>query len=183
MLDDLKKINQLDRDRVGDSIKMLPKQIEQVFAENKSLRLPGNYKNFRNVVVDGMGGSNLGGRLIKSVFADRLKIPLEIKAGYELPAFVGKETFYILSSYSGTTEETLYNHKEAKIKGAKIAVLSMENPKSVLIEIARREKLPLISVDRRRNNFDEVEQPWNESNAVRQAKRCLRCDYGKKVNQ
>jgi NADH-quinone oxidoreductase subunit F len=42
-----------------------------------------------------------------------------------------------------------------------------------------RDKLPLIAVDRRRNNFDEVEMPWTEPVAVRQAKRCLRCDYGK----
>ena len=41
-----------------------------------------------------------------------------------------------------------------------------------------RETLPLISVERRRNNFDEVEQPWRESVAVAQARRCLRCDYG-----
>ncbi|MFA7232235.1 MAG: hypothetical protein WC071_13265, partial [Victivallaceae bacterium] len=43
-----------------------------------------------------------------------------------------------------------------------------------------REKQPLISVERRKNNFDEVEQSWSEAVAVRQAKRCLRCDYGKK---
>ena len=41
-----------------------------------------------------------------------------------------------------------------------------------------REKLDLIPVERRRNNFDEVEQPWREAVAVRQAQRCLRCDYG-----
>jgi NADH-quinone oxidoreductase subunit F len=45
---------------------------------------------------------------------------------------------------------------------------------------APREKLNLISVERRRNNFAEVEQPWCESVAVRQASRCLRCDYGKR---
>ncbi len=39
-----------------------------------------------------------------------------------------------------------------------------------------------IPVDRRRNNFDEVEQSWNESTAIRQAKRCLRCDYGKTLS-
>jgi len=43
-----------------------------------------------------------------------------------------------------------------------------------------RERLNLIPVDRRRANFDEVEQPWPEAVAVRQAKRCLRCDYGKR---
>jgi NADH-quinone oxidoreductase subunit F len=42
-----------------------------------------------------------------------------------------------------------------------------------------REQPPLTPLDRRRNNFDEVEQPWNEATAVRQAKRCLRCDFGK----
>ncbi len=41
-----------------------------------------------------------------------------------------------------------------------------------------RAKMPLLSVDRRKNNFNEVEQTWTEAEAVRQAKRCLRCDYG-----
>jgi NADH-quinone oxidoreductase subunit F len=43
-----------------------------------------------------------------------------------------------------------------------------------------REKPEMIPVDRRRHNFDEVEQPWVEAVAVRQARRCLRCDYGKR---
>ncbi len=42
-----------------------------------------------------------------------------------------------------------------------------------------REKQRSIAVERRRHNFDEVELAWNESVAVRQCKRCLRCDYGK----
>ncbi|MFI4910871.1 MAG: NADH-quinone oxidoreductase subunit NuoF [Sedimentisphaeraceae bacterium JB056] len=42
-----------------------------------------------------------------------------------------------------------------------------------------RKKMVLLSVDRRKNNFDEVEMPWLEGEAVRQSKRCLRCDYGK----
>ena len=43
-----------------------------------------------------------------------------------------------------------------------------------------RERLDLIPVERRRYNFDEVEQPWREAVAVCQAKRCLRCDYGRR---
>ncbi|NDV63567.1 FAD-dependent oxidoreductase [Puniceicoccales bacterium CK1056] len=42
-----------------------------------------------------------------------------------------------------------------------------------------REALNTLPVDRRRHNFDEVDLPWTESVAIRQAKRCLRCDYGK----
>jgi NADH-quinone oxidoreductase subunit F len=42
-----------------------------------------------------------------------------------------------------------------------------------------RERIPTIALDRRQDNFDEVEQPWSEATALRQARRCLRCDYGK----
>jgi NADH-quinone oxidoreductase subunit F len=42
-----------------------------------------------------------------------------------------------------------------------------------------REKIPSIEIERRKNNFDEVEKPWTESVAIRQCARCLRCDYGK----
>lgn len=45
-----------------------------------------------------------------------------------------------------------------------------------------RRKLPLLSVQRRTSNFDEVEQPWDEATAIRQAKRCLRCDFGKELS-
>ena len=45
-----------------------------------------------------------------------------------------------------------------------------------------RELLRLIPVERRRNNFDEVEQPWVEPVAVAQAQRCLRCDYGRRCS-
>ncbi len=44
-----------------------------------------------------------------------------------------------------------------------------------------REKQPAISIDKRRNNFNEVEQSWTEDVAICQAKRCLRCDWGKKT--
>jgi NADH-quinone oxidoreductase subunit F len=43
----------------------------------------------------------------------------------------------------------------------------------------QREAIPVTAVERRRNNFDEVERPWTEAVAIRQAKRCLRCDFGK----
>lgn len=42
-----------------------------------------------------------------------------------------------------------------------------------------RELMPTVPVERRRHNFDEVELSWCEAVALRQARRCLRCDYGK----
>jgi len=40
-----------------------------------------------------------------------------------------------------------------------------------------RARMELLPVERRRNNFNEVELPWTESVAVCEAKRCLRCDF------
>jgi NADH-quinone oxidoreductase subunit F len=45
-----------------------------------------------------------------------------------------------------------------------------------------RRKQPALPVDKRAGNFEEVEQAWNEQVSVDQAKRCLRCDYGKKMS-
>jgi NADH-quinone oxidoreductase subunit F len=46
-----------------------------------------------------------------------------------------------------------------------------------------RESVRSIPVEKRKHNFDEVELSWNENVAQRQAKRCLRCDYGKTVTR
>jgi NADH-quinone oxidoreductase subunit F len=54
------------------------------------------------------------------------------------------------------------------------------DPEAEPVDFAR-EKMELIPLQRRRNNFDEVEIPWREPVALRQAKRCLRCDYGKRT--
>lgn len=42
-----------------------------------------------------------------------------------------------------------------------------------------RAEITQIPAARRRLNFEEVERPWCESEAIIQAQRCLRCDYGK----
>jgi NADH-quinone oxidoreductase subunit F len=56
------------------------------------------------------------------------------------------------------------------------------NPDAEPVDVPR-ERLTLIPVERRRCNFDEVEQPWREAVAVRQAQRCLRCDFGRRCAQ
>jgi len=45
-----------------------------------------------------------------------------------------------------------------------------------------RTHMVMLSAGRRRYNFDEVELVWPEGEAIRQARRCLRCDYGSNLN-
>ena len=42
-----------------------------------------------------------------------------------------------------------------------------------------RIKIGSLAANRRKFNFEEVEMAWIEKDAIQQAKRCLRCDYGK----
>lgn len=51
------------------------------------------------------------------------------------------------------------------------------------ISAEKRATVRQIPVERRKHNFEEVELPWNEEVAIAQAHRCLRCDYGKHINE
>ncbi|MEA3398714.1 MAG: SIS domain-containing protein [Patescibacteria group bacterium] len=115
-----KQIKKLDPDRVLESIEMVGEQVSQVWQECKKIRLPKSYRKINKVIINGMGGSALGGHILKSVFFDQLKVPVDVINNYQLPASLNKNTLYIISSYSGNTEEPLAAFNEAQKRGAKI---------------------------------------------------------------
>ncbi len=77
-------------------------------------------KKFRNLVVQGMGGSGVTGEILECLLKKELKIPLQVNRDYSIPAYVDRNTLFIAVSYSGNTEETLAGVKEAKKKGAMV---------------------------------------------------------------
>ncbi len=123
-LDSLPDITKLDTKNTLSSISHLADQMEQAWNEVMELTLPDDFAQAKNIVLSGMGGSALGGRMIHSLFAGELRAPFEVVTGYHLPHYVNEETLVIVSSYSGTTEETVAALSEAKERGAKIFVLT-----------------------------------------------------------
>ena len=121
-LDNLEDIKKLDRGNALESIRQLADQCKQAWNEASFISFPDSYYSIKNIVIVGMGGSAYGGRMVKSLWdgAEYTKVPIELANNYWLPGYVGKDTLIILSSYSGTTEETLNCAKEAQKKGAKI---------------------------------------------------------------
>jgi glucose/mannose-6-phosphate isomerase len=93
------------------------------------------------LVVAGMGGSAVGGRLAAGALGARLKRPLIVADNYRLPAWVGPETLVLCSSYSGATEETLAAYDDALERGAPRIVATTGGP---LAERARRDGVPVI---------------------------------------
>ncbi|MFA6410034.1 MAG: SIS domain-containing protein [Candidatus Buchananbacteria bacterium] len=118
-LDNLKQIKKLDPAKVLESTQSLDKQINQAWVELKKLKIPNDYKQVKQVVLNGMGGSGLPGHMVSALFFEDLKIPYTVINSYQAPASVNKDTLYIFSSYSGSTEEplaTLPAVKKAKAK-------------------------------------------------------------------
>jgi glucose/mannose-6-phosphate isomerase len=75
-----------------------------------------------NIVWAGMGGSALPAVIVQSW--PRLNVPFETTRDYDIPAYVGPDTLFIASSYSGNTEETLEALEKAKASGAQIAIIA-----------------------------------------------------------
>ena len=105
-------------------VKDLPKQVRDAWAITRKASLPPHYGDVRNIVVAGMGGSAIGGDLAAALLLGDLKIPMAVHRDYGLPAYVGRDTLVIASSYSGNTEETLAGLDDAKKRGAKVLCIT-----------------------------------------------------------
>jgi glucose/mannose-6-phosphate isomerase len=93
------------------------------------------------VVVAGMGGSAVGGRLALAALGPRASRPFAIADGYTLPPWVGPDHLVLCSSYSGATEETLACYDAAAELGAPRIVATTGGP---LAERARRDRVPVV---------------------------------------
>ncbi len=141
-LDNLKIYQKFDKERVRESIELLPDQINQVLQEARLIKIPKEYSKVNQVVVNGMGGSNLGAGIVKAVFGDKIKVPITIAPGYQIPVSVDKNTLFIISSYSGNTEEPLSVYNEVKKKNAKIIAITASNKKNKLANLMLRDNIP-----------------------------------------
>ena len=77
-----------------------------------------------NIVIAGMGGSGIGGTLIKALTGDEVTVPIDVSKSYDVPAYINQHTLFIACSFSGNTEETLAAADKAKAKGAQIVAIT-----------------------------------------------------------
>ena len=105
-------------------IEEMPGQLIQGFQIGQAVRCPTSFRSVKTIVFSGMGGSAIGGDLLRSAFWDRWKVPFLLSRGYTAPSFVGPTTLFIASSYSGRTEETLASFEQARLRKAKLLVLT-----------------------------------------------------------
>lgn len=102
-----------------------PTQLREALIIGQSYKFKTAKRSFDNVVLTGLGGSGIGGSIIQNYVSDKLAIPFNVNKDYHMPAYVGKDTLVIVSSYSGNTEETLMAMQQAmKAKATIVCVTS-----------------------------------------------------------
>lgn len=107
-LDDTQAIADLDSDNMLARIGELPKQCSAAWEDAQTLELPPSHSDVEHLVIVGMGGSAIGGALLRGLISGRSDVAVTVVRDYELPAFATRpKALVVACSYSGNTEETL----------------------------------------------------------------------------
>ena len=103
-----------------------PKQVEDAvrIGHEARVRIPAGL--VKNIVVTGLGGSAIGGDLLRSYLSSEIALPFIVNRHYLLPAFVNRDSLVLVSSYSGNTEETIAAHEEAVRRKAHVICMSSD---------------------------------------------------------
>ena len=110
----------IDNSNMLKVIEDFPHQCKTALDMAKGMSVSGKIDK---IVVAGMGGSAIGGDLLKS-YMHNLKIPVFVVRDYKVPDFVDENTLFFAVSYSGNTEETLSAFEDASRKKAKIVAVT-----------------------------------------------------------
>ena len=110
----------IDNSNMLKVIEEFPAQCKTALGLAKGMTVSGKIDK---IVVAGMGGSAVGGDLLKS-YLHNSKMPVFVVRDYKVPNFVDKNTLVFVVSYSGNTEETISAFESAERNKAKIIAVT-----------------------------------------------------------
>jgi glucose/mannose-6-phosphate isomerase len=143
-LDSVSAYPQLDKLGMLNHLHGFPEQCKKAWERVQRFEIPREYTKISRVVILGMGGSAIGGDLVRRLALAESKVPVWVHRDYDLPAFVDSSTLVIASSYSGNTEETLSGFNKALgTRCKKLAITSGGKLK----RLAEKEGVPCFVID------------------------------------
>lgn len=133
----------LDGEGLYGRIDGLPDQADQAWRAARALDLPAPYREVDGVAVLGMGGSGVGGGVLRALAIDlRARTPVAVVRGYDLPGWVDGRTLAIASSNSGNTEETVAAFEAALAARARCLAITTGGR---LLDLARAHEVPALT--------------------------------------
>jgi glucose/mannose-6-phosphate isomerase len=143
-LDDSSVYSSLDKSGMGAQIRCLPNQCRQAWDKASKFAVPPGYSDVDKVVILGMGGSAIGGDLLRGLAAPLSRPLVLVHRDYDLPAWVDDKTLVIGASYSGNTEETVSGFTQSLKKNCKKLVISTGGR---LTDLARQHNVPVFIIE------------------------------------
>lgn len=146
-LDDPRSFAHLDREGMRTLLRAFPEQLKQAWdlatqaQAQAHLELEG--PQLKGVAVCGMGGSAIGGDLLRTYLQPKLKKPMAVVRDYELPPFIDAQWLVFAVSYSGNTEETVSCAQEALRRGCPLIAVTSGGKLNAL---ARERGVPWIEI-------------------------------------
>jgi len=146
ILDHPEHLEALDRGGMLKALGRFPESCREAVEAAEGLPLDAlPRREFKAVAVTGVGGSAIGGHLLRDWLLDTSPIPFHVCRGYRLPGFVDDETLVFAVSYSGNTEETLTAFGEALERGCPVIALTSGGR---MQELSAERGLPLLQLPR-----------------------------------
>jgi len=141
ILDDVERIKQIDKSNMLSFCVEASKHYEKAAKLAKTMSI--DYPKPQTIIMAGMGGSAIGGELLKDWSRDKTAVPIEVCREYTLPAYADKNTLVFVVSYSGETEESLRIFLDAIKRKCRIACISSGG---TLQQFAEKLSLPHLRV-------------------------------------
>jgi glucose/mannose-6-phosphate isomerase len=138
-------ISLYDRSDMRALLTGFPAQVEDAVRIGREAALVPLKGKPSAIVVTGMGGSAIGGDLLRSYLSDQLDVPIMVNRNYTLPKFTGPSTLVVVSSYSGGTEETIASYHEAVKRKAHVVCITSGGE---IASLAKKNRQTLIRVPR-----------------------------------
>lgn len=125
LLDDFEGMSALDSSNMLPAVASSGAQMREAVATINRTLLETIAKDEqpRNLVVAGLGGSGIGGQVLRAVLGHSAPIPIHLEQSHNLPGWVGHLDVVVGVSCSGTTEETLTTTTEAGRRGARVITI------------------------------------------------------------
>jgi glucose/mannose-6-phosphate isomerase len=141
VLDEIDEIKKIDKSNMLLFSVEAPKHYRE--AARIAERISLTYSKPANIIVAGMGGSAIGGELLKDWARDKVPFPIEVNRDYSLPAYADKKSLVMITSYSGETEESLSAFLDAAKRKCMIYCISSGGS---LLEFAEKIGVPYLRI-------------------------------------
>src|SRR3989338_9401543 len=118
-----KLAEELDKSNALGFLKTFPEQCRNALELGRRLEINDGRK-ISSIIVSGMGGSGIGGHVLRNLLKNEINIPIDVYHSYSLPKYADENTLVFAVSYSGNTEETIACMEEAQKRNCLVIALA-----------------------------------------------------------